>query len=152
MTTFLSSNIYVILAVSVPLDGGKYNTNQLGLSMGSNRNVGERKMSILSDRLRLLRGTSSQSDMATAANMKYQQWARYEKGEVVPGADVLATICKVHAVSADWLLGLSDGHNTSDSKPPPQTINLDELRETASQLAAESTALASTIKKLKKML
>lgn len=109
-------------------------------------------MSILSDRLRLLRGTSSQSDMATAANMKYQQWARYEKGEVVPGADVLANICKVHAVSADWLLGLSDGRNVSDAKPPPSTIDLDELRETATTLAAESTALASTIKKLKKML
>jgi transcriptional regulator with XRE-family HTH domain len=65
-------------------------------------------MSILSERLRELRGTSSQSEMATSANMKYQQWARYEKGEVVPGADVLANICRAHSCSADWLLGLND--------------------------------------------
>ena len=109
-------------------------------------------MSVLSERLRELRGTSSQSEMASAANMKYQQWARYEKGEVVPGADVLATICKVHAVSADWLLGLDNERGTIDAKPPPSTVNLDELRATASQLAVESAALAGTIKKLKKML
>ena len=84
--------------------------------------------------------------------MKYQQWARYEKGDVVPGADVLANICRVHAVSADWLLGLSDERGASAAKPPPATVNLDELRATASQLADESTALAVTIKKLKKML
>ena len=65
-------------------------------------------MSVLSERLKELRGTTSQSDMATALNMKYQQWARYEKGVVSPGADILANICRVHAVSADWLLGLRD--------------------------------------------
>lgn len=109
-------------------------------------------MSVLSERLRELRGRSSQSEMALAANMKYQQWARYEKGDVVPGADVLANICRVHAVSADWLLGLSDERGASAAKPPPATVNLDELRATASQLAEESSALAGTIKKLKKML
>ena len=38
--------------------------------------------------------------------MKQQQYARYEKGVTVPGIDVLATICRVHACSADWLLGI----------------------------------------------
>lgn len=90
--------------------------------------------------------------MATAANMKYQQWARYEKGEVVPGADVLANICRTHACSADWLLGLNDHNDMSTAKPPPPTINLEELRETATQLADEAIALSGTIKKLKKML
>ena len=109
-------------------------------------------MSILSERLRELRGTSSQSEMATPANMKYQQWARYEKGEVVPGADVLANICRVHSCSADWLVGLNDRNDPTAAKPPPSTSNLEELRSTASQLAEEATALAGTIKKLKKML
>lgn len=109
-------------------------------------------MSVLSDRLRELRGTSSQSEMAAAASMKYQQWARYEKGEVVPGADVLANICRAHDCSADWLLGLNDSNDTSAAKRPESTVNLEELRATATQLAAESTALAGTIKKLKKML
>lgn len=109
-------------------------------------------MSVLSEKLKELRGTTSQSEMAAALNMKYQQWARYEKGIVAPGADILAEICRVHAVSADWLLGLSDKRGTSAAKPPAPTVNLDELRATATQLAEESAALAGTIKKLKKIL
>ena len=109
-------------------------------------------MSVLSERLKELRGTTSQSEMAAALNMKYQQWARYEKGIVAPGADILAEICRVHAVSADWLLGLNDERGTSAAKSPAPTVNLDELRATATQLAEESVALAVTIKKLKKML
>ncbi len=108
-------------------------------------------MSVLSERLKELRGTTSQSEMAAALNMKYQQWARYEKGVVAPGADILAEICRVHAVSADWLLGLRDERGTSAANPRP-TVNLEELRETASQLAEESAALVGTIKKLKRML
>ena len=109
-------------------------------------------MSILSERLRELRGTSSQSEMATSANMKYQPWARYEKGEVVPGADVLANICRAHSCSADWLLGLNDRNDPTAAKPPPSTINLDEIRITATKLADEAAMLSVTIKKLKKML
>jgi len=109
-------------------------------------------MSVLSERLKELRGTTSQSDMAAALNMKYQQWARYEKGIVAPGADILANICRTHAVSADWLLGLSEERGTSAASPPRSTINLEELRETATQLAGQAAELAGTIKKLKKML
>ena len=109
-------------------------------------------MSVLSERLKELRGSTSQSDMAAALNMKYQQWARYEKGVVAPGADILANICRTHAVSADWLLGLSEDRGTSAASPPPSTINLEELRKTATQLAGQAAELAGTIKKLKKML
>lgn len=109
-------------------------------------------MSVLSERLKELRGSQSQSEMAAALNMKYQQWARYEKGEVAPGADILANICRVHAVSADWLLGLNEERGISGAGQAAPNINLDELRATATQLIGESTALANTIKKLKKML
>ena len=109
-------------------------------------------MSVLSERLKELRGTTSQSDMAAALDMKYQQWARYEKGVVAPGADILAKICRTHAVSADWLLGLSEERGTSAASPPPSTLNLEELRETATQLAGQAAELAGTIKRLKKML
>ena len=63
-------------------------------------------MSILSEHLRELRGAQSQAAMADPLGIKYQQWAKYERGEVAPGAEILAKICRVHAVSADWLLGL----------------------------------------------
>jgi transcriptional regulator with XRE-family HTH domain len=65
-------------------------------------------MSILSDRLRELRGSSSQKEMADELNMKQPQWARYESGASVPGADIIERICRIHACSADWLLGLKD--------------------------------------------
>lgn len=107
---------------------------------------------LLGQRLKELRGTSSQSEMADAIGIKWQSWARYERGDVAPGAEILANICRVHACSADWLLGISHKNDLSSAKPPSSTINLEELREAASQLADEAAALAGTIKKLKKML
>ena len=65
-------------------------------------------MSILSERLKELRGPSSQKEMAEAVGIKWNAWARYERGEVYPGAEILANICRVHACSADWLLGLNE--------------------------------------------
>ena len=65
-------------------------------------------MSTLSDRLRELRGRQSQRQMAEALGIKYQAWDRYDKGKVTPGADILQQICRVHACSADWLLGLTE--------------------------------------------
>ena len=46
--------------------------------------------------------------------MKQQQYARYENGVTVPSIDILATICRVHACSADWLLGLRDDSSSAD--------------------------------------
>lgn len=108
-------------------------------------------MSTIGERMRELRGPSSLREMAEAIGIKYNAWARYEAGGSLPGAEIIEKICRIHAVSADWLLGLSDGREIK-AKPPSPTVNLDELRATATQLAEESVALAGTIKKLKKML
>ena len=72
-------------------------------------------MSILSERLRVLRGNSSQADMARPLEITYQQWAKYERGEVAPGAEMLVKICRSHACSADWLLGLDEPSRASAS-------------------------------------
>lgn len=66
-------------------------------------------MSVLSERLKELRGPTSQSEMARQLGMPRPQWIRYETGKSVPGADILAKICRVHACSADWLLGIERG-------------------------------------------
>ena len=63
-------------------------------------------MSVLSERLKELRGPTSQSEMARQLGMPRPQWIRYETGKSVPGSDILAEICRVHDCSADWLLGL----------------------------------------------
>lgn len=65
-------------------------------------------MGVLSERLRELRGATSQAEMARQLGMKQPQWARYESGASSPSSEMLATICRVHACSSDWLLGLDD--------------------------------------------
>ena len=50
--------------------------------------------------------------MAKGIGIPQQAWARYEKGIVAPNAETLYNICRAHACSADWLLGLSDNFCT----------------------------------------
>ena len=69
-------------------------------------------MSILSDRLKELRGPTSQSEMARQLGIQRTQWIKYENGVSSPGAEILANICRVHACSADWLLGLKDRNDS----------------------------------------
>lgn len=73
-------------------------------------------MSLLSDRLKELRGPTSQAEMARSLGMPRPQWIRYETGQTVPGADILATICRVHACSADWLLGIDRASSSVDER------------------------------------
>ena len=65
-------------------------------------------MSIFSDRLKELRGPESQASCATAIGVNRVQYTKYESGKNAPSIDVLAAICRIHACSADWLLGLKD--------------------------------------------
>jgi transcriptional regulator with XRE-family HTH domain len=65
-------------------------------------------MSIFATRLKELRGTESQASFATAIDLNRVQYAKYESGANSPSVEVLERICRVHACSADWLLGLKD--------------------------------------------
>jgi len=109
-------------------------------------------MSNISDRLKQLRGPTSQAEMARQLEIPRTQWIRYENGQNSPSAEMLAKICRIHAVSADWVLGLNDDNTKCVASSRRPSVNLDELRATATQLAAESAALAGTIKKLKRIL
>jgi len=66
-------------------------------------------MSIFATRLRELRGAEPQASFAAAIGINRVQYAKYESGVNSPSVAVLATICRVHACSADWLLGIDDG-------------------------------------------
>ena len=109
-------------------------------------------MSVLSERLKELRGSTPQSQFSAELGMKQQQYARYEKGVTVPGADILATICRVHAVSADWLLGLSNGRDTVTTPPQSLTPKLERLKNAAADVLSKSDDLNKAVKKLKAML
>lgn len=65
-------------------------------------------MSTFATRLKELRSSTSQAAFASAIGVNRVQYAKYESGINTPSADILAAICRAHAVSADWLLGLKD--------------------------------------------
>lgn len=110
-------------------------------------------MSVLSDRLRELRGSSSQKEMADELNMKQPQWARYESGASVPGADIIERICRVHACSADWLLGLKESAPTINATNGSAVAIGRGAKATAFPAPGESPACRSCphLKKLKKL-
>lgn len=65
-------------------------------------------VSSFATRLRELRGAESQASFASAIDIHRIQYAKYESGKNSPSIDVLERICRAHACSADWLLGLKD--------------------------------------------
>ena len=71
------------------------------------------KVSSFATRLRELRGAESQVSFASAIDIHRIQYAKYESGKNAPSIDVLERICRVHACSADWLLGLKDRNDSS---------------------------------------
>jgi transcriptional regulator with XRE-family HTH domain len=63
--------------------------------------------------LRELRGTESQASFSSALGINRIQYAKYEAGKNAPSIEVLERICRVHACSADWLLGLNANESSS---------------------------------------
>ena len=70
-------------------------------------------MSTFATRLRELRGAESQASFSSALGIHRIQYAKYEAGKNAPSIEVLERICRVHACSADWLLGLKDNAGVS---------------------------------------
>ena len=80
---------------------------------------------VLADRLRALRGSMSQTDFALKLGVKQTSYSSWERGIKDPLAQTLAQIANTLGVSADWLLGLSDVRDYTNSAAPtvapPQT-------------------------------
>ena len=72
------------------------------------------------ERLRALRGTRSQMEMAAfIGNITQAALAQWEMGVRQPKLDVFAYLCERLGVHADWLLGLDDS-------PQPVKPSIDE--------------------------
>lgn len=113
-------------------------------------------MSIIGDKMRELRGSSSQREMADAIGIKYNAWARYEAGGALPGAEIIERICRVHACSADWLLGLKDngGVNVKADNGAAVAVGTNARATTTTVMpSGESSACKKCphLKKLKKL-
>jgi transcriptional regulator with XRE-family HTH domain len=113
-------------------------------------------MSIIGDKMRELRGSSSQREMADAIGIKYNAWARYEAGGALPGAEIIERICRVHACSADWLLGLKDNAAPTVTAGAGAAVAIGSHAKATSKLSTPNSPTPNCtkcphLKKLKKL-
>lgn len=95
-----------------------------------------KKLTKFAGRLRILRGTRSQMEMAAfVGDITQAAWAQWEMGARQPKLDVFAHLCKRLGVHADWLLGIDDS-------PQPVKPSIDD------QLALLKAKLGETSKSM----
>lgn len=94
-------------------------------------------MSVFSERLKELRGPESQASFAEAIGIHRVQYVNYESGKNAPSIEVLERICRVHACSANWLLGLPER-----SGPPDSTV----AAKAADKITALKRAIITVLK------
>lgn len=92
------------------------------------------------------------TDCAKHFGISQPAWNFYELGTREPKLDLLIQICKFLEVNPNILLGIGDDDYMSRPSSAGASVNLELLKETATQLVEESAALAGTIKRLKRML
>lgn len=88
-------------------------------------------MKVFCERLKELRGSTSQKSFAALLKLNQQTYQRYESGVREPDLETLHLIGVSLGVSVDWLLGLSDSRD-GFAAPAPQKIiaaQPDVLRE-----------------------
>ena len=104
-------------------------------------------MSKISERLKELRGETSQAEMARQLGIPRPQWSKYENGTNTPGAEMVAQICTTHACSADWLLGLTEERGRASAGSADVARPFEDPRITA--LEREVTRLQGMVAGLK---
>lgn len=105
---------------------------------------------LLSSRLRELRGAASQSDFANKIGVKQTSYSSWERGVKDPAAQTIALIASTFGVSSDWLLGLAD--NREGQCNAPVTPNLERLKDAATIVLTRSEDLEKALKELKAIL
>ena len=114
-------------------------------------------MKKLTDRLKTLRGASSQAEFAKTLGLSQVVYGRYELGKREPSIDLLIHIGKTLDVSIDWLLGLIENQNGlkgGGSIPLKVGVKskIRELKSYANQASEKSDELLSVIEKMEGML
>jgi Predicted transcriptional regulators len=75
-------------------------------------------MDVFCERLKSLRGNTTQTAFAGKIGVSQNSYSRYEAGERIPGINVLAQIAQTFGVSADWLLGIGTSDEISTDNIP----------------------------------
>lgn len=106
----------------------------------------------IAERLKTLRGTRTQAEMAEMLGIAQQGWARYESGKVTPGAEVIHQICvKLHK-SADYILGLTENEDGAGEMPSTTPRDIERLRADAAQVCIRSDSFIAAVDNLKETL
>lgn len=106
----------------------------------------------VAERLKAMRGSRSQAEMADLLGIAQQGWARYETGKVMPGAEVIHQICVKLHVSADYILGLVDDANVVGAMPSTTSRDIERLRADAAQVCIRADSFTAAIDNLKETL
>ena len=95
---------------------------------------------MLPQRIFTLRGGMPMSHFAKRVGIDASVLSKYERGFVVPSAEVVWKICRTFGVSADWLLGLSDNQSPNNDKSEtisPKTIAESDMKITHPQTCSD---------------
>lgn len=117
-------------------------------------------MNNFADRIKLVRGSMTQSAFASELGINPNTLRAYEKGRSIPPADILARICGAFNISTEWALfgaGEMKVGKTSESRGCPevedelaQEIALTrELALETRQLLKENASLRVELERLK---
>ena len=74
------------------------------------------------ERLRELRGSCSQAEIATKIGVSSQSWGFYERNQKEPTLETIGIICKLFRISSDWLLGLGGVAETKVERAAGLTV------------------------------
>ena len=76
-------------------------------------------MNPIQERLRLVRGSTTQAEFASLNGLPLSTYSRYERGTTTPDLDFLQSLCVKFDVSPAWLLlGVGAMHATSSPETP----------------------------------
>lgn len=105
---------------------------------------------VFADRLKELRGSMSQQEIADKIGTKQTSYSSWERGIKEPGISVLIDIASTFGVSTDWLLGRTDERTgvapaAASKVLPIQPELLKAIQELKRRMAAlESSAPLAT--------
>lgn len=107
---------------------------------------------IIAERLKALRGSRTQAEMADLLGIAQQGWARYESGKVMPGAEVIHQICVKLDKSADYILGLCNDEHGAGAMPSTASRDIERLRADAAQVCIRADSFIAAVDNLKETL
>lgn len=93
-------------------------------------------MKTLGDRIRFIRGLTSQMQFAASLEIAQTKLSRYERNTTVPDLDFLVRLSQKYSVSLEWLItGNASRESSQTSGGTPESLNTDGHADESSMLS-----------------